>query len=92
MYSSGNVMKSVRLQFSNTFTLNPGILYIYIYIDILNLASVVGIATSYWLDDTGVGVRVPVAARIFSSPRRPDRLWSPPNLLSNGYRGLLSQW
>jgi hypothetical protein len=49
--------------------------------------SAVGIATSYGLDERGVGVRVPVGARIFSSPRRPDRLWGPPNL-SNGYRGL----
>jgi hypothetical protein len=37
--------------------------------------SVVGIATGYWADDRGVGVRVPVVARIFSSPRRSDRLW-----------------
>jgi hypothetical protein len=36
------------------------------------------------LDDQGVGVRVPVGARIFTSPCRPDRLWVPPNLLSNG--------
>jgi hypothetical protein len=50
--------------------------------------SSVGIATSYGLDDRGVGVRVPVGSRIFSSPRRPDRLWVPPNLLSSGYRGL----
>jgi hypothetical protein len=50
--------------------------------------SVVGIATSYGLDERGVGVRVPVGLRMFSSPRRPDRLWGPPNLLSNGYRGL----
>jgi hypothetical protein len=49
--------------------------------------SVVGIATGYGLDDRGVGVRVSVGSRIFSSPRRPDRLWGPPNLLSNGYRG-----
>jgi hypothetical protein len=34
-----------------------------------------GIATGYGLDDRGVGVRVPVGARIFSSPRRPDRFW-----------------
>jgi hypothetical protein len=34
--------------------------------------SVVGIATGYGLDDQGIGVRVPVGARIFSSPRRPD--------------------
>jgi hypothetical protein len=36
--------------------------------------SVVGIATSYGLDDRGVGVRVQVGARIFCSPNRPDRL------------------
>jgi hypothetical protein len=46
--------------------------------------SAVGIATGYALDDQGVGVRVPVGSRIFSSPRRPDRLWGPLNLLSNG--------
>jgi hypothetical protein len=40
------------------------------------------------MDDRGVGVRVPVGSRIFSSPRRPDRLWGPTNLLSNGYRGI----
>jgi hypothetical protein len=51
--------------------------------------SVVGIATGYGLDDRGVGVRVPVGSRIFSSPRRSDRLWGPPSILSNGYRGLL---
>jgi hypothetical protein len=49
--------------------------------------SVVGIATGYGLDDRGVGVRVPVVSRIFSSPRCPDRLWVPLNLISNGYRG-----
>jgi hypothetical protein len=46
------------------------------------------IATSYGLDDRGVGVRVPVESRIFFSPNNPSRLWGPPNLLSNGYRGL----
>jgi hypothetical protein len=50
--------------------------------------SIVGLMTGYWLDDRCVGVRVPVGLRIFSSPRRPDRLWDPPSLLSNGYRGL----
>jgi hypothetical protein len=33
------------------------------------------------LDDGGVRVRVPVGSRIFSSSRRPDRLWGTP------YRG-----
>jgi hypothetical protein len=46
-----------------------------------------GIATGYGLDDRGVGVRVPVGSRIFSSPCRPDRLWGPHSLLSNGYGG-----
>jgi hypothetical protein len=48
--------------------------------------SAVGIATSYWLDDQGVGVRVPVESRIFTPQCRPDRLWGSPNLLSIGYR------
>jgi hypothetical protein len=50
--------------------------------------SVVGMATSYGLDDRVVGVRVPVGWIMFSSPRRPDLIWRPPYLLSNGYRGL----
>jgi hypothetical protein len=37
--------------------------------------SVVGIAIGYGLDDRGLGVRVLVGPRIFSFPRRPDRLW-----------------
>jgi hypothetical protein len=49
--------------------------------------SVVGIATGYGLDDRGVGLQVTVGVRIFTSSRRPDRLWGPPNLLSNGYLG-----
>jgi hypothetical protein len=48
----------------------------------------VGTATGYELDDRWVGVRVPVGSRIFSSPRCPERLWGPPNLLSKGYRVL----
>jgi hypothetical protein len=51
-------------------------------------ARVVGIATGYGLDDQGVGVRVPVGARIFSSQRRPNLLWAPLSLISSGYRGL----
>jgi hypothetical protein len=53
--------------------------------------SVVGIAIGYGLEERGVGVRVPVVSRIFSSPRRPDRLWGLPSLLSNGYRGLFAR-
>jgi hypothetical protein len=40
----------------------------------------VGTANGYEREDRGVGVRVSVRSRIFSSPR-------PPNLLSSGYRG-----
>jgi hypothetical protein len=54
----------------------------------LGLDSSVGMVTGYGLDDREVGVRVPVGSRIFSSPSRPDRLWGPPNLLSNVYRRL----
>jgi hypothetical protein len=52
-----------------------------------SLDSSVGIATGYGLDDEGVGVRVPMGARIFTSPYRPDRLSCPPCLLSKAYRG-----
>jgi hypothetical protein len=48
-------------------------------------SGVVGIATGYGLDDRGIGVRVLVGSRIFSSPRRRDRLWGASNLLYNGY-------
>jgi hypothetical protein len=41
--------------------------------------SVVGIATSYGLDDWGIGVRVSLRARFLSSPQHPAY---------NGYRGL----
>jgi hypothetical protein len=47
-----------------------------------------GSPQGYELDDREVGVRVPVGSRIFSSPRRPERLWGPLSLLSNGYWGL----
>jgi hypothetical protein len=61
---------------------------IFICHELMSRDSAVGIATGYGLEERGVGVRVPVGSRIFFSSRRPDRLWGPPNLLSNGYRGL----
>jgi hypothetical protein len=51
--------------------------------------SVAGIAIGYGLDDQGVKVWFPVGAWIFTSLDPPDRLWGPPNLTSNGHRGLL---
>jgi hypothetical protein len=50
--------------------------------------SAFGIATGYGQDDRGVGVRVPIGSKIFSSLRRPDWLRGSTSLLSNGYRGL----
>jgi hypothetical protein len=44
-------------------------------------------ATGYGLVDRGIRVWVAVGSRIFSPPRRPHRLWGPPNLLPNRYRG-----
>jgi hypothetical protein len=45
-------------------------------------------ASGYELDNGEIEVRVPVWSRIFSFPRRPDQLWGPPSLISNGCRGL----
>jgi hypothetical protein len=46
-----------------------------------------GIAQGYGPDDQGVGVRVPVGVRIFTSTCRPDPRWGPPSFISNGYGG-----
>jgi hypothetical protein len=51
------------------------------------IASAVGRAAGYVQDDRGVGVRVPVELRIFTSPCRPDMFCGPPDLL-NRYRGI----
>jgi hypothetical protein len=52
--------------------------------------SVVGIATSYGLDDKGLGVRVHVGFTnlLSSTASRPPL--GPPSLLYNGYRGLFA--
>jgi hypothetical protein len=69
-----------------------GLIYVSVMLDIVwGTSDTAGIATGYGLDVRGVGVRVLVGSRmsrIFSSPRRPDRFWGPPSLLTNGYRGL----
>jgi hypothetical protein len=57
-------------------------------LDIGSKDSVVGIATCYRLDERGFGVRVLVGSIIFFSPRRPDRLWGPSSLLTNGHQVL----
>ena len=50
------------------------------YVDISGPGSSVGIATDYGLDDPGI------ESRWGEICRRPDRPWSPPNPLYNGYR------
>jgi hypothetical protein len=56
---------------------NTGRLYAYMRIDIGSRDSAVGITTDYGLDDQGVGVRVPVGARISTSPCRPYPVLGP---------------
>jgi hypothetical protein len=53
---------------------------------ILVFSSRVKSAVGYMLDDQGIGVRVPVGAKLFSSLRL--SFWASPSLLSNGYCGL----
>jgi hypothetical protein len=78
-------VKTSNLTQNHIMAITPRILLWY-YTMNWSRDSSVGIATSYGLDDRGVGVRVPVGARIFSSPQHPDRLWGPLNLLYNGHQ------
>jgi hypothetical protein len=69
----------------------PIVLTVWFYYALLKYRSqdsAVGTVTGYGLDGRGVGVWVPVRARLFSSPCHPDRFWDPPCLLSSGYQGL----
>jgi hypothetical protein len=51
--------------------------------------SSVGIALGYGLNARGYRVRFPAGGwEFFFSPPRPERLWGPPSLVSNGYQGL----
>jgi hypothetical protein len=49
--------------------------------------SSVSIVSDYGLDDRAIEVRSPAQAADFFRPLCPDRLWGPPRILSNGYRG-----
>jgi hypothetical protein len=52
------------------------------------LGSSGSIVSGYGLDDRAIEVPFPAEAKDFSSNLLcPDRLWGPPSLLSNGYRG-----
>jgi hypothetical protein len=64
---------------------------LYAFFDVYTLApvirdSAVGIATSYCLDDRGIGFRVPVVSKIFTSSCRANRLWGSPNFQSPGVK------
>jgi hypothetical protein len=90
VFQSGFEPRTSRIQVHKRWGLNQ---FIFIFSMLLcytrNMSrdSLVVTATGYGLDGRGVGVRVPVGSRIFSSPRRPDRLWGPPNLLCKAYWG-----
>jgi hypothetical protein len=50
---------------------------------------IIGVAMSY---GAGRADSIPGSGKIFfSTPQRPDPLWGPPSLLSNGYRGVKQQ-
>jgi hypothetical protein len=97
-----NICLNFSDEIMNTLNVGTNSFYYYYYyyyyywpwsffiIIIRSRVSAVGIATGYRLDDRGVGVRVPVRARFFSSLQRPGRLRDPRSLLSKGNMGLFS--
>jgi hypothetical protein len=65
-------------------TQHNNIVYIQYFV---NRGSSVSIVFGYGLDDRAIEVRSPAGAKEFSSILCPDRLWGPPSLRYNGYRG-----
>jgi hypothetical protein len=59
------------------YTLMPTAKLDFIYVSVFRSSrdSTVGISTGYGMEDRGVGVRVHVGSRIFSSPHCADRFW-----------------
>jgi hypothetical protein len=55
---------------SQSFT-NPQFFFVRYFVDVKSGDSAVGIATAYGLDDRGIGVRVSVGSRIFTTPSTP---------------------
>jgi hypothetical protein len=58
-------------------------IYTPLYKDLWTQDISVSMATGYGLDGLG---SISGMARLFSCPQRPDPLWGPPSLLSNGYQ------
>jgi hypothetical protein len=68
------VIPSARIQYATTQLRSRG--------------SSVSIVSDYGLDDQAIEVRSPAEAKgFFLYPLCPDRLWCPPSVLYNGYRG-----
>jgi len=59
--------------------------------DFMNRDSVVCTVTRLLADITGIVVHILAGPRYFSSPSRPDRLWSLPGIAFKVYPGILSQ-
>jgi hypothetical protein len=75
----------ILLNCLNTRTILPtSIIIVLLYYIKGSRDKAVGKEIGYGLGYQGVGVRVPVGERIFTSPCLPDRLWGPLDFLSNG--------
>jgi hypothetical protein len=86
----GSIVKDCELTLEQHVIIIIIIIIIIILVSESNNPSIsLGTAIGYELDERELGVRVQVGSTIFTSRYRPDRLWGPPNLISNGYHVLL---
>jgi hypothetical protein len=86
--NDNKIVNSVRFfskEVNNKYISSPFSLSLFLFFFSFSIPGT-GIETGFWLDYREAGVRVPEMSRFFSALQRPNRLYNPHTLLSNGFR------